>query len=351
MRYSEFLESRLPELKDIERFIHMDCIGKIETILTVHLPNIPKFKNMLVRELPIHKITYGSTDPESPVLVLVGGVHGLERIGTQVVKALLFSFNELTKWDAQVRETLEKIKIVFIPLINPWGMALNSRANANGVDLMRNAPIEAVGQTKLLLSGHRLGPKLPWFRGHSESPMELEAQTLIEEITKDISNSKAAITLDVHSGFGFRDQLWFPYAKTIEPFSHLANVMAIKETLDKTYPYHVYKVEPQAINYVTHGDLWDHIYDEHCKKSQATYIPLCLEMGSWTWVRKNPSQVFLPGGIFDPILPHRRHRAYRRHHLIFDLLLRLMSNLEKWSTLDPQNKDRLEQKAMELWYK
>lgn len=348
--YAAFLKKRLPELHSIESFISEHCVGRVEKVGITKLPTEAPYLDMTVRELPIYKISYGTEDLSRPTLVLVGGVHGLERIGTQVVNSLLFSFNELTKWDDQVREALERMRIIFIPLLNPWGMALNRRSNANGVDLMRNAPIEAVGKTVPLLSGHRIGAALPWYRGEASGVLEVEAQVLINEMKKEIFQSQAVMSLDVHSGFGFRDQLWFPYAKSLEPFGHLAEMMAIKEILDKTYPYHVYKVEPQALNYVTHGDLWDYIYDEYCMANSSTYVPLCLEMGSWTWVRKNPRQIFLPGGIFDPILPHRRHRAFRRHHLLFDLLIRLIMNSEHWATLSKNESERLAKSAKALWY-
>ncbi len=350
MDKAQLIEKNLPELRDIERFIASRCIGRVETMEMVTLPEKLNFSNLAVSDLPIYKFCYGSDDVRKPTLILVGGVHGLERIGTQVVKALLFSFNELAQWDGYIKAALKNMRVIFIPLLNPWGMALSRRSNANGIDLMRNAPVEARGKTVPLLSGHRIGSILPWYRGETGAPLEPEAKALITHISEEISESKAAVSLDVHSGFGFKDQLWFPYAKTLEPFGHLAEMMAIKETLDKTYPYHVYKVEPQAVNYVTHGDLWDYIYDEHCKKCTSTFIPLCLEMGSWTWVRKNPSQVFRPGGIFDPILPHRRHRAFRRHQLLFDLLLRLILNPEKWTQIKGVNKKRLLQSAHQTWY-
>jgi hypothetical protein len=351
MERDQFLEAKLPELSSLEQFLNEACVGRVETLESVPLPSKSNFRSIPLQDLPLYRITYGSNDPRSPVLVLVGGVHGLERIGTQVVNALLTSFNKLVQWDSHAQSVLKKVRVVFIPLLNPWGMALTQRSNANGIDLMRNAPIEAEGSTVPLLSGHRLGSLFPWYRGESTDPMELEAAALVKTMTEELAESRCALSLDVHSGFGFNDQLWFPYAKTTEPFHHLAEMMAIKQMLDATYPYHVYKVEPQAMNYVTHGDLWDYIYDKHRERTKSVYIPLCLEMGSWSWVRKNPRQVFRLGGIFDPILPHRRHRAFRRHHLLFDLMLRLLLNPSHWSQLAKGQKNLLRQQALELWKK
>ncbi len=191
---------------------------------------------------------------------------------------------------------------------------------------------------------------LPWFRGEKDAAMEQESYALCKMMEEETFESKVVISLDVHSGFGWQDQLWFPYAKSLAPFYHLPEMMRIKDLLDRTYPYHIYKVEPQAKNYVTHGDLWDYLYDKRLLKTKSVYLPLCLEMGSWTWVKKNPKQIFRSGGIFDPILPHRRHRAMRRHFLLFDFLVRLISNPKTWAELSENARKELQIKASELWF-
>ena len=38
-----------------------------------------------------------------------------------------------------------------------------------------------------------------------------------------------------------------------------------------------------------------------------------MEMGSWTWVKKNPRQFFSLLGIFNPLIQHRQLRVLRRH--------------------------------------
>src|SRR5690606_16970713 len=115
--------------------------------------------------------------------------------------------------------------------------------------------------------------------------------------------SDVAITVDVHSGFGSVDRLWFPYAKTKRPFPSLVEVFALKELLDRTYPNHIYVVEPQSSQYTAHGDLWDYLYDEHRKrKLNGFFLPLTLELGSWLWARKNWKQVFNPLGMYNPLI-------------------------------------------------
>ena len=36
-------------------------------------------------QLPVYSLRLGSNDPEAPVLAFVGGVHGVERIGTRLL--------------------------------------------------------------------------------------------------------------------------------------------------------------------------------------------------------------------------------------------------------------------------
>lgn len=103
--------------------------------------------------LPVYRIDIGSLAEDAPVVLLVGGVHGLERIGTQVVIAWLASLLARLRWDDHLRELLGRVRIVALPILNPGGMFLNQRANPAGVDLMRNAPIIAQGESTFLLGG------------------------------------------------------------------------------------------------------------------------------------------------------------------------------------------------------
>ncbi|MEN0060281.1 MAG: zinc carboxypeptidase, partial [Bdellovibrio sp.] len=160
------------------------------------------------------------------------------------------------------------------------------------------------------------------YRGVEGAPMEVESQALVHAVQKELQHSSFVLTLDVHSGFGFQDRLWFPYAKTIRPFPDLPLVYSLKSLLDRTYPNHFYRVEPQAQSYTTHGDIWDYLYDTHLQKTQAgesgKYLPLCLEMGSWLWVKKNPWQIFRAEGPFNPSQGHRQQRILRRHNTLME---------------------------------
>ncbi len=299
---------------------------------------------------PIHKISFGSRDPRSPTLGLIGGVHGLERIGAQVCLALFKSLSELALWDDTIQRTLQNIRIFFIPVVNPVGVVMKHRANPRGVDLMRNAPVEAE-KPPWLLGGQRYSPRLPWFRGKVNEGMEIESLALINAIRREGFRSRCLVTVDFHSGFGLRDRLWFPYAKTVKPYPGLPYAHAFKSLLERTYPHHFYEVEPQAKNYTTHGDVWDFLYDEYSQHNgKGVYLPLCLEMGSWLWVKKNPLQLLSMDGPFNPIKQHRQRRILRRHNTLFDFLIRAVASPDVWCSLRPEQLNKHEQQAKQAWY-
>ncbi len=334
----------LPEMVELEKVLKgLPSSARVETLATVECKG---------QKFPIHAVSAGVTDPKAPTIGYFAGVHGLERIGTRVAISYLKTLSHLMRWDPSMNFFLTKARIVFVPLINPTGMFLQSRSNANGVDLMRNAPVEAEKVSKyFLVAGHRISPRLPWYRGVQGAPMEVEAQAVCDFVRREIFPASVSIALDIHSGYGTKDRLWFPYAKTVKPFPNLAEVYALKDLLDVTYPNHVYAVEPQSLQYTTHGDLWDFLYDEYRKREEnGLFLPLALELGSWMWVKKNPRQLFSLLGVFNPLLPHRYKRALRRHLTLFDFLLRSICGANAWALLEPQKKKQLEQDALHLWY-
>ncbi len=304
------------------------------------------------KRYPIHRFVLGNPDPAAPVLGLFGGVHGLERIGTQVVLAFLQNIAERLHWDETLHYQLQRARLIVMPLVNPVGMAMFRRSNGNHVDLMRNAPVDCnPGEETWLLGGQRFSTWLPWYRGKHGEAMEAESQALVNFVREQTAESKTTILVDNHSGFGLSDQIWFPFAKTREPFPELSEVYGLKTIYDRVNPNHVYRFEPQAKNYTTHGDLWDYLYQDR-KSSQlgGHFLPLTLEMGSWSWVKKNPLQLFSYLGLFNPVEEHRRKRILRRHLPWFDFLLRAVISPQGWVPSTPHQRAQWERSARELWY-
>ena len=336
------LDKRLPELIHLESLIEkLGSNGRTRV-----LAEIPHNDYVF----PIYSIEIGSEDPTAPCFAMIGGVHGLERIGSMVVNSTLATIIELLSWDQTLKNRLKYSRLVFVPILNPVGMFRRSRSNGNNVDLMRNAPVFSEEATRFLYGGHRLSPKIPFYRGALADGMETENQVLFDFLKETVLPAKTSICLDVHSGFGFADSLWFPYARTKKPYPYFIEAYAFRELLNKTYPNHVYAVEPQSIQYTTHGDFWDYVFDYHMSnKKQEFFFPLTLELGSWKWVRKNPKQILDIIGVFNPILPHRRARVLRDQKTFMDFLHRAVLS-DEWINLTDEQKQIWKFEALNLWY-
>ena len=258
---------------------------------------------------PVHVIALGNPALDVPAVGYFGGVHGLERIGTGVVISYLQSLVMRLQWDSTLHRQLESVRLVFMPIVNPGGMALGTRANPNGVDLMRNAPVEAQEPVPFLVGGQRLSAGLPWYRGLKGQAMEIENQAVTDVVKTELLPRSFSLSVDCHSGFGASDRIWFPYAHTRVPITHLAEMHALKSIFVQSNSHHRYIIEPQSLQYLAHGDLWDHLYQQSCAQAKNIFLPLTLEMGSWLWVKKNPRQLFSRHGIFNPLIEHRQQRV------------------------------------------
>ena len=296
---------------------------------------------------PVHAYLLGSQNPQAPAVGFFGGVHGLERIGAEVVIAYLRSLVMRLRWDETLHRQLESMRLVFVPLVNPGGLCRGTRANPNGVDLMRNAPVDARERVPYLVGGQRISAALPWYRGNLGAPMESESAALCKVVAEELSCRPFSITVDCHSGFGLHDRVWFPFAHTTRPIDHLPEIHALCETMDETLLHHRYIVEPQSRQYLAHGDLWDHLYLG--VRPERVFLPLTLEMGSWLWVRKNPRQLLSRHGLFNPTIEHRQHRVLRRHIGWLDFITRAACSHLRWTPTDAQ-RQRHRELAMARWY-
>ncbi|MBU1665942.1 MAG: zinc carboxypeptidase, partial [Gammaproteobacteria bacterium] len=164
------LKQHLPELIELNRLLDEappELSARVAHTVTVE-----------AAALPIHVLTLGNPDPNLPAIGYFAGVHGLERIGTRVLLVFLRGLLNRLKWDPLLHRQLETLRMVFVPLANPGGMWRNTRCNPEGVDLMRNAPLDALERVPFLLGGQRFSAKLPWYRGPADAPMQAESQVL-----------------------------------------------------------------------------------------------------------------------------------------------------------------------------
>ncbi len=336
------MPTELPELEQLEAILAL-AGEALEVRNACHV-------EVARRRFPVPVVTLGSRDATRPAVAFFGGVHGLERIGTAVVLAYLKSVVMRLRWDDSLHALLERVRFVFMPLVNPGGMWLGTRANPAGVDLMRNSPSECAGRAPFLVGGQRFSATLPWYRGRADEAMQQEAEALCRVVREELLARPLSIALDCHSGFGVTDRLWIPYARSRDPIPHLAEMHALRRLFDDTYANHRYIFEPQSLQYLAHGDLWDHLYDESLRLPGRTFLPLTLEMGSWLWVKKNPRQLLTLTGIFNPVARHRLQRVLRRHISFLDFLARASASHRRWLP-DAQRRAALHDEAIEHWYR
>ena len=335
-------DTPIPEIDELLRLIELGGPH-----VQVHTLNTQVVRGHM---LQVTALTLGSCEPHVPGVIFVGGVHGLERIGAQVVLAYLAHVVQRLKWDENLHDLLAKVRMVFLPVLNPGGLLLGTRANPQGIDLMRNAPIDALEPPPMLVGGQRISATLPWYRGPEGQPMAPESQALCDLVQQELLHRSVTLAVDCHSGFGIQDRLWFPYAHTREPMPQLWALHALHRIFQQTHAHHPYVFEPQSAQYLAHGDLWDHL----CLQAQAlnphgVFLPLTLEMGSWLWVKKNPRQLFSRHGIFNPLIAHRQRRVLRRHLGLLDFLAHAAASQHRW--LPPEGDRALHQRqALARWY-
>jgi hypothetical protein len=330
-----------PELTELQRLTE-DCAGLMEMRLLCEVRSGS-------RCFPVHAFSLGNPSPEVPAVGIFGGVHGLERIGADVVMGYMRSLLTRLPWDTVLQQQLQGVRLVFMPLVNPGGLWMGTRANPHGVDLMRNAPVEASEPVPFMLGGQRISPGLPWYRGREGAPMEPEATALCELVERELLSRRFSLAVDCHSGFGTEDRIWFPYAHTAQPILHLPEMHALRTIFERSHAHHRYVFEPQSRQYLTHGDLWDYLYLRALGDPARIFLPLTLEMGSWLWIKKNPRQIFSRIGIFNPLIAHRQQRVMRRHIALLDFFTRAASGHRHWLPLEDR-RELCRQQAMSNWY-
>lgn len=331
--------ARLPELQQLEQLMqryhaYMHC----QQLAAVSYNNT---------QWPIYALRVGTASALAPAVVFVGGVHGLERIGSQVVLSYLASILARQCWERPLQNMLARTALYFVPIVNPVGMLLQRRSNGNRVDLMRNSASQASDKITPLVGGQRLSPYLPWYRGKANT-MELESAALCGWVKNTLLQRPLSVLLDCHSGFGYHDRIWFPYARSATQYmADLGVVYRLREAFFSSFPHQNYLFEPQALHYCCHGDLWDECYDASLAQG-GCFVPLTLEMGSWRWLKKNPLQIFSSLGLFHPMKTHRVQRVLRRHLVLMEFLFKAGDSWQ--GLLQAHQLAQATLTARKLWY-
>lgn len=342
---SQFDFKDLVKYPDFRNFLSQ--IEPLESIIQIHNLGEVQYKNL---HYPLFALSFGNPDKSSPTFALFSGVHGLERIGVQALNALLGTFISRLEWDSLTQEIFSKLRFVVFPFINPIGLVNGYRSNGQGVDLMRNSPTQVQDRLYPLYGGQKISAMLPWYQGLPQMP-ETETQAVYTLFEQELCASSLLVTLDFHSGFGLQDRIWFPYACQRAPYECFSETTRFFEVFDKSYPHHFYQIEPTSHQYQIAGDLWDYLFKKYkAQNPEGTYLPLTLEMGSWSWIKKNPLQIFSKWGLFHPLKNHRQKRVLRRHLTFFDYVMRALLTPNQWAKMSNNQKEHYWQLGLKRWY-
>jgi len=254
---------------------------------------------------------------------IVSGVHGLETIGVRIhldtIAAMLNAKSRFYSKDI----VKGRLGIYSIPILNPAGVALQTRANAKGVDLNRNSGVAAEHAIPFF-GGHTLSPSLPYYSGKTR---QRETRALLDFYKERVWPKLTSVhrSLDIHSGYGSENYLWWPYSFSDRKVFDEREFLKLAEALHAMHP--AYRIEPMSQSYQTNGDLWDAALIEFAaheqrkrKRDRSHFLPFTLEIGTWHELKKSPRRLFSREKIFNP--PKADRKTYLKAHraLICDFL-------------------------------
>jgi hypothetical protein len=270
------------------------------------------------KNFPIYTITLGSSRPEAPVFGLVAGVYGRQKVGSQVVLSYLEHLIERMAWDEALQWQLERMKLILMPVVSPVRQEFFTRY-------------------------------LKWYHGQSDR-LEPESQALCDFIKKECFGSPQSIILEVRSGMGTQDHLWFAYAKDKKPFPNLAEISAFKSLLDRVLPNSFYRIHPWSSRYKANGGVWDGIYDEfgllHADafdQGEKVFLPLTLELGLGHATRAPRDLSYATHSFM--------RRALGNHLPLFDLVSRSVLSPGPWKSGPTHQRELNREQGMDLWYR
>jgi Zinc carboxypeptidase. len=152
------------------------------------------------RQFAVHTASIGSTDPLAPAIGFFGGIHGLERIGSQLVLDYMRALLARLEWDELLVRQLQSIRLIFMPIVNPAACGRHAGQSQWSRSDAQCAAECADERVPLLAGGQRVGAWLPWYRGRQGEPMEPEAAALLRVVETEMAGRPLSIALDCHSG-------------------------------------------------------------------------------------------------------------------------------------------------------
>lgn len=125
---------------------------------------------MLINFSPIHPLNLSTA-------LIIGVFHGDEPQGKFLIEEYLKKYSSFNFSSSE--SLIPRRRILFIPCLNPDGMQLGTRTNANGVDLNRNFPTKNWGEDT-----SKAGDNPADYFGGTHAGSEIETQFVIDVIEK-----------------------------------------------------------------------------------------------------------------------------------------------------------------------
>jgi hypothetical protein len=253
----------------------------------------------------------------------------------------------------------ESTGLLLVHAINPWGMKHSRKVNENGVDLNRNFIFKGVFDPTVnpsfLKLKHLLAPAYPIrsFAGESLSFLGRTIKALVTEGTSDLThaallgqylspdamyyggasyeeqtllmmdllrtalrNHQTVLHLDMHSGYGPRDQM----SITVVPLEPLTSA-----ELSAKFNYPLVLRGDREEFYEISGDMTDYLYELRNAEFPAKHVFACA----------------FEFGTFGDSVP-ARIRSLRA--MIFE------SQLHKYGTSDPRTAEKVRHEFRELYF-
>ena len=244
-----------------------------------------------VEAMPIHALRFGAADPTLAALLVTGGVHGLERIGTTSRSRFSRRSSRASSGTRCCTSCSRACASSSCRCVNPVGMARGSRANGSGVDLMRNAPAaslrwHAARRRPALLVAAAL------VHGRRRARWSPNRRPCVRLVERELFASPLAIA--ARPALGLR-----PHRSALVSVRAHARAAARSRPRstrssallddDAAEPRLSRSSRPRAStrSAATSGTTST---IAGAARAAASLISLTLEMGSWSWVRKNPLQ-------------------------------------------------------------
>ena len=271
------------------------------------------------RRFPVPVLTLGTTAADAPAVGFFGGVHGLERIGAEVVIAYLRSLVMRLPGTSCCTGSSRRCASCSCRWSIRAALWRGTRANPNGVDLMRNAPVDATRARAL--PDRRPAHQRARCRGTAAPPARrwsARAQALCRVVEdraagrgRSASRSTATRASACATASGSRTRTPRGRSSTCRRCTRCAR-SSTRRLLHHRYVRRAAEPPVPGARRPVGPPL-----PRACRApARRVFLPLTLEMGSWLWVKKNPRQLFSRHGIFNPLIEHRQQRVLRHAHRV-----------------------------------